>query len=207
MPSLLISQTLIPFEEGEKMGYKDQNNKVVIKPIYDYAMEFSEQGIAAVVINSEWWYINQKGEKLIKPMVVENGPDYFSEGLARFVENDKIGFFDETGKIVIPAQFEYVNPFNSGLAAINVGGYYEQVDEYKLRKGGKWGYINTLGDIVIKAEYDFANDFEQGYASVTNAGHSHYIDTEGNIACDQDVEKLLYGTEQSPEENIEYQED
>lgn len=202
-PLFCIGQNLVPFEEGDKMGYKDEKNKVIIKPEFDYAMEFSENGIAAVVINSEWWYINVKGEKLIQPMVVENGPDYFSEGWARFVKDGKIGFFDEDCKIKLITKYEYVNPFSSGLAAVNIGGEFEQVDEYQLRKGGAWGYINTSGELIIPAQYDYANDFENGFASVTKSDKSFYINIVGNIVTDELAEKAIYGEELAPKQAIE----
>ena len=93
------------FEENGRYGFKNQSGKVVIKPAYYIAQEFSEFGIAAVVDESGWVYINDEGENLLRPYVVDNGPDYFQENLARFVENDKVGFMNRSGDIVIPAKY------------------------------------------------------------------------------------------------------
>jgi len=65
--------------------------------------------------------INEKGETVIRPFVVDNGPDYFEDGLARFRIDNKFGFFDRTGKIIIGAQFDFAFPFHEGLAAICAG--------------------------------------------------------------------------------------
>ena len=100
----------VPFQAGEKWGYKDRNGSTVIAPHYLIALPFSGQGLAAVVDDSGWVYINRQGEKLIRPYVFDNGPDYFSEGLARYVSDGKFGFFDEYGHIVIPAVFLFAGP-------------------------------------------------------------------------------------------------
>ncbi len=40
----------------------------------------------------------------------------FQEGLALIELNDKYGFIDKTGNVVIPLQFDYAHDFSEGLA-------------------------------------------------------------------------------------------
>ncbi len=111
---------LVPFENEGKWGYKNASGQVLIKPQFDMANDFSPEGIAAVVDDKGWAYINEKGETVIRPFVIDNGPDYFKQGLARFRINNKFGFFDRKGKIIIGSQFDFALPFHEGLAAICV---------------------------------------------------------------------------------------
>ena len=74
------------------------------------AYDFTDGGIAAVLDKSGWYYISRTGEFVIRPKIYDNGPDYFSDGLARYVEDDKYGFFDMSGEIIIEAQFEFAFP-------------------------------------------------------------------------------------------------
>ena len=63
-----------------------------------------------------------------------NGPFY--EGLACVMDdNEKWGFVDETGKVVIPYQWESATYFNEGLAAV-------------MDANDKWGFIDKTGKIV-----------------------------------------------------------
>lgn len=121
----------VPFEtESGLSGYRDLNGKTVIPPKFIIANEFSGHGLAAVV-NSEterWEYIDIRGNLVLVPAVMDNGPDPFVEGLARFIENGKTGFFDETGKIVIPATYDVLYPFTDGVAQFELGGRQGYID-------------------------------------------------------------------------------
>jgi hypothetical protein len=145
-------QVLIPFEDKNGLwGYKDNAGKIIISPRYFAAGEFSEHGIAPVGDKSGWKYIDTSGKTVIVPFIFDNGPDYFSEGLARFAENGKMGFFDETGKIIIPAQFDFVFPFSEGLAEFCNGCSKVYAGEHYTMEGGQWGKIDRWGKIVIPA--------------------------------------------------------
>jgi len=57
------------------------------------------------------------------------------------VVNDKWGYIDKTGKIVIEPQFDYAYKFSEQLARVRIG------DE----KTGKYGYIDTIGRVCCKS--------------------------------------------------------
>jgi hypothetical protein len=117
-PQVQAQERLIPFEKGDKWGYKDGRENEVIKPQFIQANDFSPEGMAAVVDDTGWAYIDTRGKIIIRPFVVDNGPDYFQEGLARFTVENKFGFFPKTGKVVIKPRFDFAAPFHEGLAAI-----------------------------------------------------------------------------------------
>jgi hypothetical protein len=60
----------------------------------------------------------------------------FSEGNAPAQKDDKWGFVDLFGKLVIPAKFEEVLPFQSGIAY--------------ARENGKWGVLKKNGAWLVK---------------------------------------------------------
>ncbi len=165
---------LVPFEENQKWGYKNKEGRVVLKPTYHITSPFNQYGIAAVVDDSGWVYIDKNGRSILRPFIIDNGPDYFSEGLARYMEQGKIGFMNENGVKVIPAMFEFVLPFSEGLAAFCEKCKEVRDDEYKRVEGGKWGYINKAGEIVVYPEYDKAGSFKDGQAEVSK-GQKKYL--------------------------------
>lgn len=91
--------------------------------------------------------------------------------LKRFValyeieENGKTGFIDQSGKVVIPAQFDAVR-----------GGFKEGFT--RVKKGELWGFMNTTGR-VMALKYDAADDFEEGRARVKEKKLWGYIDHSG----------------------------
>lgn len=66
--------------------------------------------------NEGWVYVDRDNRPILRPYIFDNGPDYFEENLARFVENGKMGFHDQALNIVIPAKYDFVYPFENGTA-------------------------------------------------------------------------------------------
>lgn len=75
----------------------------------------------------------------------------FSEGLAAVSKNDKYGFIDTKGKVVIEPKYEWASNFSSGLAIVSVEGLY--------------GAIDKQGKTVIPFEYQALADFHDGFAT------------------------------------------
>lgn len=170
---------LIPFESGNSWGYKNSRGQVVIEPRFALANEFSTEGIAAVVEGSEWFYIDRSGKKLLRPLVVDNGPDYFSEGLARFRQDGRIGFFDVRGRIAIEPRFDFALPFSDGMAAFCEGCREEREGEHLKVAGGKWGFIDRSGRMVIQPAYQEAESFSGGWGRVRTEGRWLRVDRHG----------------------------
>lgn len=132
-----------PFQDAatELYGYRDCNGEIAIEAKFLAADAFTEGGIAAVVDEKGWLYIDRQGKSVIRPMIYDNGPDYFSEGLARFIAGGKYGFFDETGRIVLPAQYDFAFPFENGAARVGQDCRLEMVDDHQEVDCERWSTI------------------------------------------------------------------
>jgi len=169
------------FEQDNRFGYCNAQDKVVIPPRFYLAQPFNRFGIAAVADDSGWCYINTTGKVVIRPFIYDNGQDYFSEGLARFTWNGKFGYFDESGKVVIEAQFDFAAPFSEGMAAVCQSCTLQQEGEHRFYQGGKWGFIDHRGNPVIPFHYDMAHSFENGKARIKLPDGWHTIDKTGKV--------------------------
>lgn len=97
--------------------------------------------------NNHFGYVNRKGEIVIKTNSQTNEDytplaPYFSEGLAYIELNNKWGFIDKTGRIVIQPRF--VRDFD--------GNIFEDM-KFKnglarVKENNKYGYINKTGKFV-----------------------------------------------------------
>jgi hypothetical protein len=153
---------LIPFEDPEThlFGYRSPLGEIVIGPKFTKAFNFSKWGIADVYMEppGKFFRINQAGDILVQAYLDDNGPDYFVGGLSRFVENNQIGFIDQEGHQVIPAQFDWAAPFGYSLPITVVGKGCQEFpipnSEYRERKCSQWGAIDKQGNLIVPLAYD-----------------------------------------------------
>ncbi|OGP74618.1 MAG: hypothetical protein A2Y80_03435 [Deltaproteobacteria bacterium RBG_13_58_19] len=80
---------------------------------------------------------------------------------------DKFGFIDQIGQVVIPPRFDRVANFSEGLARVELG--------------GKWGFADQTGKLVIPASFSEARNFAEGLAPVGVGRKTGYIDKTGNF--------------------------
>lgn len=177
--------------ENRGVGYMDKTGRIVIKPQFDEAKDFSE-GLAVVRIGHKYGYIDKTGRMVITPQFDEARE--FSEGLAAVKSNDKYGFIGREGYLAIRYKFENVESFSNGLALVKVKDFknYFYIDKRgdmafrctftnaRSFSGGlasvevdkEYGYINTNGEFAIKAQFDQAEDFYGDLALVRIGGRS-----------------------------------
>jgi len=144
------SQPVAFMNEEGFYGFRAADGSVLLEPQYRLAGDFSAHGIAEVVDDEGWAIIDTSGDVLLRPFVFDNGPDPFSDGLARFVENGKYGFFNEKGEVAIPARFDFAAPFYDGRAAFCQGCEKVHYGEHWSMEGGLWGCIDRQGKVVLE---------------------------------------------------------
>lgn len=100
------------------------------------------------------------------------------------IKNDKYGYLDETGKEVIPCEYEELKSFSEGLAA--------------ARKGDHWTYIDVNGKVVIdlKERYTVCNNFQDGMAYVTTGEAKVSRNKLGRRYTDKDDIRFINSTGQ-----------
>ena len=157
------SEGLLAAEKNDKYGYINIKNEVVIPFQYADAVRFSE-GLAMVGKRTgtaytylgpapviTYGFISKKGDVVIPFKfyhIFGNSICVFNEGLCPYgvykgrggnLFANKLGFINKKGEVVIPAQFDDVEEFINGVAAV-------KIDD-------KYGVINTKGEFVVPCEY------------------------------------------------------
>ena len=118
------------YEENGLYGFK-KDGAVVIPAKYNFADSFSE-GLARVVLNGKWSYIDKSGKEVIQLKYDVVGD--FSEGLAAVKLNGKWGYINKSGKEVIPLKYDSAYYFSNGQASAILN--------------GEWGYIDKQGNFT-----------------------------------------------------------
>jgi hypothetical protein len=101
-------------------------------------------------------------------LLISNTCPAQTEPLFPIVQDDKVGYINQKGEIIIAPAFFNGNPFSDGLASV--------------RKNGHYGYINQTGHFVIQPEYDQASDFNNGFALAYKNEKPFIIDKSGKPA-------------------------
>ncbi|MEC5172730.1 WG repeat-containing protein [Chryseobacterium nepalense] len=142
----------------------------------------------------------------------QNSPD-FSENNISYKEVDaetgwlrihlknpsKWGYINKDRLVVIPFEYDFLNPFKDGLAYaendhkkffitsgnLKLKGDYDEVRIFSeglaaVRKNNKWGFIDNRGSLIIPMQYNAVDYFRvSGLCKVTRNGKSGFIDKQG----------------------------
>lgn len=156
---------LFPITEQNKIGFIDSSGKIIIKPVFLSAGEFSE-GLAPARIAGTYGYIDKTGKFVIRPKY-----DYatnFSEGLAIVYIGDKPFFINKSGQKIFENTFAIISPFKNGRSIVQTS-------------SKKYGCIDKTGKLVIDTIFSQINRFVDGLAVVHGPSHYHYADGENNF--------------------------
>jgi hypothetical protein len=92
---------------------------------------------------------------------------FYGSDLAKVSKNNRMGFINKQGEVVVPLDYENVKVFSNGLAAVMML--------------GKHGFIDTNGELVIPTIYEDAGYFGNGLAPVKKNGKFGFIDRKGTL--------------------------
>ena len=109
---------------------------------------FSKNGLASFFYEGSVFYVSKAG-KVVRAYFFDNAADYFVEGVARTILNNKFGYIDEQLNVVIKPEYDFVFPFKNEVAVVCNGCRFEPDGEHNIVVDGKWGAINKSGKIVI----------------------------------------------------------
>lgn len=150
-----------------KVGYINQRGQTVIDPIFNEGTRFYE-GLAAVKVRNRWGVINAKGDFAIQPTLWNWCR--FHDGLASLASRiGKYGVIDRAGDLVVGTKYDYVGPFEEGLALIRIG---------ECEKA-RYGFIDKNGAEVIPAKLHHAKRFSETLAAVKVGNLWGYIVPSG----------------------------
>jgi hypothetical protein len=134
-------------------------------------------------------------------------------GLKVYAE-DKYGYIDKTGQIVIKPRYDSAGPFEGGVATVRQGGKEKTIDTKgrpakpqkkkaapppekpsadlptPMKLGDRYGYKDKSGMIVIDPLFDEAGEFKDGLALVKVDGDLGFIDPQGKTVVEPEWEEL-----------------
>ena len=163
-------------------GFVNRSGALVVPTQYEEAEAFSD-GLAVVKkTDGTYAYIDQTG-KIVIDASKYRYVDYFSEGMARVwkIEGDtrKYGFIDQTGKEIIPCQYDWVGHFIDGITYV-----LQDQQLWTMDKTGK--KLNYLTDAEHSLSYASDDILKvEKILDFPGGDHEHmntYYDKNGEIS-------------------------
>lgn len=169
----IATDPVVVVRESESVEDLAYTIDIAIEPTWVRVGSFGEEGITYFAEGEDedsllYGLTDRTGKIIAEPQYQAIGE--FSQGLARFQQDDHYGFLAVDGAVAIPADFTQAEPFSEGLAAVEVDGAF--------------GYVDTEGVMIILPQYDKALPFSYGFAVVEQDEQSFFIDTTGVAVSD-----------------------
>lgn len=167
-----------------RSGFVNEKGELVIAARYEKVRPFSN-GVTWVKEpgNPNFYLINKRGEKQGTSSWIKTGN--FSEGFCQvFDENDKMGFVNRKGELIIPCNF--------------VGGDFSEGKVCLMpfnSKDGKFGFMDTTGKLVLPYRYkqNGFSTFKNGEAVVFLNSAKCIINHKGEVIFKPTISKNCYG--------------
>lgn len=149
-----------------KVGYVDENGKVIIGYKYDASYGFTKYGFAHVMKNNKFGLIDKTG-KLIIDYKYDNTNKILgvSENCIAVYEDGKWNLLNKTGKKITNKQYDSISCASNNIISVNVD--------------GKKGRLDSKGNEIIEPIYDEIEDVKNGLFIVSKNEKYGLMDNEG----------------------------
>jgi hypothetical protein len=213
-------KTLTPFEfdiagdfkngsaivsKDEKYGLINTTGTFLLKPVFNELNFINDSLLKASNEDELLGIIDVKGDTILPFQYDAIGE--FSEHRALVTKNEKCGYVNEQGELVIPIVFSYSSAllttalFENGYALLKQKNKsiiidstgkvlkFRGYEDYKrpflglipVQKNKKWGFVNEKGQQRIPCKYESVESFVDTLAIIKQGGAVGLIDTSGVV--------------------------
>ncbi|HPS56972.1 MAG TPA: WG repeat-containing protein [Spirochaetota bacterium] len=174
---------------------------LIIAVLFNSMLMAQTTKLYPIQIGTHAGFVDESLRIAVKPQFIKIG-NTWSEGLMVVcTAENKWGYIDTTGTMVIQAIYEEAYSFKDNLAVIKYNGsyglintkgetviepIYDDIGAYREKRiavkiNGKWGFINLNGITVIEPIYDEVGSFSYNMAVMKIDNQYGFIDYKGKI--------------------------
>lgn len=175
---------LIPYIQGNKIGFIDNTGNVKIKPFCDFIVDdfidkssiirvgeyyvqryLDKENQSKSYINKRYGLLKSDGNFIVRMIYEGIKAPIGSSAYTIRSFNDGYAVIDKDGRFIVPfGKYSYIDGFDSGFAAVKVNGTNNGTHD----GSGKWGIINDNGEEVLLADKDDVTSFYDKNMNFTN---------------------------------------
>jgi len=178
----------IELKKNNLSGMDDYKLNQILPSEYDDIQVMGMESAFKIIKNKKQGWASAKGEILIPTMYddiddfnmfLSDGENF--KGLFKVKNNDLTGVIDQSNKIILPLNFEFIFERNAFICGKTMD--------------GKFGLYKKDGSVILKPEYKFIFESENGSSKLLFAlKESSYsiINKEGKTIYDNSIKKYGY---------------
>lgn len=196
------------YRKGNFYGFVNENGKI-ISPVFTEIRGINENVVCAKTLN-RWSYYDTEGKQLFNKFFED--AYLFNNGLARVFINNRYGYIDKNGNLLIKATFDYAENFSDNYAYAS----YANKDTTIINKQGKavikttkdyiynfsegiavfagennrYGYINKSMKQINKAVFQYADTFYDGLGRVKINNKWGFVNKSGNYVINPNFDEI-----------------
>ena len=157
-------------QEGDRFGFRLADGRVIAPNRYMYVDKFREGYCRVFLADDSCGLIDREGNEVV-PCVYDNVSQP-SEGRVLVLKNNRAGYCDMQGRLVIEPRFLQASDFHEGVAPVMLAMDGERA---------VCSYVDTMGNVVFDEVFENVMPFNEGYALVMRGGRWGLIDRGGNV--------------------------
>jgi hypothetical protein len=184
-----VYQNLGNFSEGlgavqieGRIGFMNKDAEFVINPRFRDVTSFSDNRSFVRSLNyRRYHFIDANGEEIPLPAGIDSFDNdefsYFSNKRALVHYDDRYGFIDTEGNVIVQNIYQEALPFSENLAAVKVS--------------DRWGFINTSGDMEITPQFVSVGSFNDNRAAVRKSSNLYgFINSKAEMVISEQFEEV-----------------
>lgn len=156
----IVSNNFILAKEDDESPFEliDGNNKKIMTVDgYNYDKDFD---VTLIHSNNKYYILNNQNQEPIEIKNIDK-LSYAEKGFFVANKNNKFGFVDSNGKIIIPIEYDEVQPFDDFVDLT----YQDLL--FGVKKNEEWGFVDSKNKTVIPFMYsEVKGPFSYGIAPV-----------------------------------------
>lgn len=177
-------------ENDSTLSVRDDNNKIIIPPYHyiGYIPEKKEELKTDILLIAkspvDYELYDRLGKFLYKASVFDFMAE-FQEGHIPIVQNEKEGLINKEGKLIIPAEYDWMGFLTNGFVEACKDCYFDRTKdpEHPPLVGGTWFLIDKYGEIKDQQLYgkqlktidEYPNQYTEEAQLILN-GINQYLD-------------------------------
>lgn len=200
-----------------KYGSIDKTGKTVIPFIYESSFGFNEDGYSVCKRDSKYGIVNLNGNESAKCIYDQSGS--LANGLLCVQLNEKWGFIDYMGNMVIPAIYKYYMNFDNDIVGVDDtdgGSYilskdtrriasfpqcsfilrlnnYDEGTLFIVAENDRYGLVNKDGKYILPSNYKDIKIFHGcGLIGVKKTDKWGFVDPKGNLKIQYRFDDIGY---------------
>jgi hypothetical protein len=172
-------------------GFIDKTGKMVLKPQYEFVMEFQD-GVAIVSNSGSYKLIDKRGA-----ILAESGSYIRRYGKVLTVtvtdshivdsnqNSERVRLAGLDGKLLNQTRYYDISPLVDPDKQFATGyspGTADVAEKFLVKKDGQYGLIDKTGKTLLPTKFPRIHSFNRGYGAVGDeAGEVYFVDAQGKV--------------------------